>query len=264
MFRFVPWMIPAALLGGGASAAAAPSAQEVAESASQAQYYAADDGRAQVRLLIVDGQGRKMQRQFVIARKDVEDGGEQKFLVRFERPADVRDTVFLVHKKPRGDDDRWLYLPALDLVKRIAASDERTSFVGSHLYYEDVSGRSPHEDEHRLVEETDEHWVLESRPKKPGEVEFDRFRARIRKRDRLPEEIVYYDAKGEEIRKIEAAKIETIDGHPTITRMKISDLRSGGYTLAAFGRLSFDNGVPSDVFVERSLRNPPAQWLQVR
>ncbi|MGF1508901.1 MAG: outer membrane lipoprotein-sorting protein [Myxococcota bacterium] len=244
--------------------ASTPEPLAVADAASHAQYYAANDGRAQVRLLIVDSRGRKMQRQFVVVRRDLEEGGEQNFLVRFERPADVRDTVFLVHKKPRGDDDRWLYLPALDLVKRIAASDERTSFVGSHLYYEDISGRSPHEDTHRLVDETESHWILESRPKDPGSVEFARYRARIRRSDSLPEEIVYFDDKGREIRKIEAAQIEVVDGHPTITRMKVSDLRTGAYTLAAFGKLTFDIGVPEDVFVERSLRNPPAQWFQIR
>ncbi len=39
-------------------------------------------------------------------------------------------------------------LPDLDLVKRIAAGDKRTSFVGSHFLYEDISGRAVQEDKH--------------------------------------------------------------------------------------------------------------------
>lgn len=245
-------------------AAASPSAQELVDKASQAQYYAADDGRALVRMMIVDGQGRKMRRQFVVLRRDVKDGGQQRFLVRFEQPADVRNTVFMVHKKPGSDDDRWLYLPALDLVKRIAASDERTSFVGSHLFYEDISGRGPGEDTHTLKDETDEHWIIESKPKEPNDVEFAKYEVHLRKQDYLPETIEYFDRKGEPIRRIEAARVEVVKGHPTITRMKVSDLRSGGYTLAAFGEVTFDLGVPDDVFVERSLRNPPAKWLRAR
>ena len=240
------------------------SAQTIVSKASLAQYYSASDGRALVRLRISDNLGRKMTRQFVVLRKDQQDNGHQKFLVRFERPEDVRDTVFLVHKTPEDDDDRWLYLPALDLVKRIAASDERTSFVGSHLFYEDISGRSPTEDNHKVVEETKNYWMIDSHPKKPKKVEFKKYRVKIRKRDYLPESILYFNLRNEPIRKIEAARIETIGGHPTITRLKVSDLRKGGFTLAAFGRIRYDLGVPDEVFTERSLRNPPAQWLRAQ
>jgi len=58
----------------------------------------------------------------VILRRDVADGGDQKFYVYFLEPADVRKMVYMVWKHTDRDDDRWLYLPALDLVKRIAAS----------------------------------------------------------------------------------------------------------------------------------------------
>ena len=96
----------------------------------------------------------------VILRRDVgEDLGDQQFYVYFKAPADVSETTFLVWKHPQAEDDRWLYLPALDLVRRIAASDERTSFVGSHFFYEDVSGRSPLEDEHELIEVTERHDI---------------------------------------------------------------------------------------------------------
>ena len=247
-----------------ASAAGKRDAQAIANAASLAQYYGGNDGRAMVRLKIVDGQGRTMRRQFVIVRRDVKDGGLQQFLVRFEKPADVRDTVFLVTKKPQTHDDRWLYLPALDLVKRIAASDERTSFVGSHIFYEDISGRSPGEDHHRVAEETKDHWILESTPKHQKTAEFARYRVKIRKKDNLPEAIEYFDAKNKAIRRITAARIETINGVPTITRMKAEDLTTGGYTLAAFAFVNYNIGVPDDIFVERSLRHPPRTWLRAR
>jgi hypothetical protein len=69
----------------------------------------------------------------MILRRDVIDGGDQDYVVLFSRPADVRNTVFLVKKHVASDDDRWLYLPGLDLVRRIAAGDKRTSFVGIAL-----------------------------------------------------------------------------------------------------------------------------------
>jgi predicted signal transduction protein with EAL and GGDEF domain len=110
---------------------AAPDANEIVARANLASYYAGTDGRSEARMRIIDSQGREQRRQFTVLRRDVEDGGDQQFLVVFSQPSDVRGTTFLVHKHVQGDDDRWLYLPGLDLVKRFAAGDQRTSFVGS-------------------------------------------------------------------------------------------------------------------------------------
>jgi hypothetical protein len=133
--------IASCLLTGPLAAQNLTDVQEIVERANLAAYYAGDDGRARVRMTITDAQGRERIRQFVILRRDISEGGDQDYALLFERPADVRNTVFIVHKHVGKNDDRWLYLPDLDLVKRIAAGDERTSFVGSHFVYEDVSGR---------------------------------------------------------------------------------------------------------------------------
>jgi len=39
------------------------------------------------------------------------------------------------------DDERFLYLPALGRVRRIAGEEKQQSFVGSDLSYEDIGGR---------------------------------------------------------------------------------------------------------------------------
>ncbi|MBV1888694.1 MAG: outer membrane lipoprotein-sorting protein, partial [Proteobacteria bacterium] len=133
---------------------------QIVQKANLAAFYSGADGRAETRMQIVDGQGRKQTRQFTILRRDRQDGGDQQYLVLFSYPADIRGTLFLVEKHPAGDDDRWLYLPGLDLVKRIASGDKRTSFVGSDFFYEDVSGRGLSEDDHKLVETTDKFYVV--------------------------------------------------------------------------------------------------------
>jgi hypothetical protein len=37
-----------------------------------------------------------------------------------------------------GDDDQWLFLPAIKRVKRIASSNQSGSFMGSEFAYEDL------------------------------------------------------------------------------------------------------------------------------
>ncbi|MDH5261098.1 MAG: outer membrane lipoprotein-sorting protein, partial [Gammaproteobacteria bacterium] len=51
-------------------------------------------------------------------------------------------------------------------------------------------------------------------------------------------------------------------GHPTVTTSRVSDLLSGGKTDMQFRYIAYDVGIPEDVFTERSLRNPPREWLQ--
>jgi len=64
-----------------------------------------------------------------------------KRIIYFEEPRDVKGTAFLVHTKKQGNDDQWLYLPALRRVKRIASKNQSGPFVGSEFAYEDLSSQ---------------------------------------------------------------------------------------------------------------------------
>ncbi len=235
---------------------------EIVAKANLATYYAGDDGRSEARMIIEDAQGRRQLRQFTVLRRNRAPGGDQDFMVFFSRPSDVRGTVFLVAKHVDRDDDRWLYLPGLDLVRRISAGDKRTSFVGSHFFYEDVSGRNPADDEHTLIETTAGHYLLESRPRNPASVEFARYRTLVDRSTFLPMKTEYFDARDRVYRVMEVAAIEEIDGHPTVTRSRISDPLTGSQTLMEFRYTQYDVGLPAEIFSERYLRTPPVDWLR--
>ncbi len=223
-------------------------------------YYQGDDGKAKVTMTITDKRGQTRNREFVILRKDVEDGGDQKYYVYFLRPADVRGMVYMVHKHTdiSKDDDRWLYLPALDLVKRIAASDKRTSFVGSDFLYEDVSGRNLAEDTHTLIETTDKYYVVKNVPKQPDSVEFSYYDVSIDRNNFVPMKMEFYDRQGKLYRVIESQKVETIQGFPTVVKSVASDLNTGGKTEMEFSEVKYNIGL-GDIFTERYLRRPPAE-----
>jgi len=236
--------------------------KEIIEKSNQASYYAGNDGRAQARMIIVDSKGNKQMRQFTILRKDQADLGDQDMLVFFSRPTDVKGTVFRVTKKVKGDDDRWLYLPALDLVKRISAGDKRTSFVGAHFYYEDVSGRNPAEDNFTLLSQTDERYLIKAEPKDINSVEYAYSQISIDTKTFLPMQVQYFDQKNNVIREMTVLKVKDIQGYPTVLHAKISHPLDGSYTEMQFRKVKYDLGLPSHLFSERSLRNPPKTWLK--
>ena len=237
--------------------------QTIVNKANIVAYYQGKDGKAKVKMTITSKRGQKREREFNILRKDVEDGGDQKYFVYFLRPPDVRRTVYMVHKHadPGKDDDRWLYLPDLDLDRRIAAGDKRTSFVGSDFLYEDVSGRSLEEDTHELVETTDKLFVIKNVPKKPDTVEFSYFNVSIDRKTYVPMKMDFYDKENKLYRVIESQKVEKIQDFPTVVKSVVSNLKTGSKTEMEFTKVKYDIDL-EDIFQERYLRRPPREAIR--
>jgi hypothetical protein len=159
------------------------------------------------------------------------------------------------------EDDRWLYLPALDLVKRIAASDDRTSFVGSNFFYEDVSGRGLNEDTHQLREETAKYYIVNSQPKKPQNVEFTHYQVWVDKNTYLPVKIEYYD--GDAIyRRYQTIETQMIDGYETVIKAQMEDIRTGSVTNISYTDVKYYQDISEKVFSERYLRKAPKKYLK--
>ena len=243
--------------------AEAPDVQTIVNKANIVAYYQGDDGKAKVKMTITDKRGQKRRREFIILRQDVKDGGDQNYFVYFQRPSDVRRMTYMVHKHAAvdKDDDRWLYMPALDVVNRIAAGDKRTSFVGSDFLYEDVSGRSLDEDTHELTETTDTTFVVKNTPKKPDSVEFSYFTVAIDRKNFVPMKMEFFDKTGKLYRTIESKEVKTIQGFPTVTKSVVQDLKSGSKTEMEFNDVKYDLKL-KDVFQERYLRRPPREAMR--
>jgi len=249
-----------------------PDVDTIINKANIMAYYQGDDGKAKVNMKIIDKNGQIREREFIILRKDDTDGGDQKYFVYFIRPADVRGMVFMVHKHVAldKDDDRWLYLPALDLVKRIAASDKRTSFVGSDFLYEDVSGRNLDEDTHELLETTDDYYIIKNVPKDADAVEFSYYNVSIDRNNFMPMKMEFYDKNGKLYRTIESVKVEPIASeengqsveYPTVTKSVVSDLNTGSKTEMEFTEVKYNIGLSDNIFSERYLRRPPREAIK--
>ncbi|MCD6365130.1 MAG: outer membrane lipoprotein-sorting protein [Planctomycetes bacterium] len=278
-------MVASVAAGGSAksptTAASEPAVARIVDRTNYVAYYQGASGRATVKMTIVDAQKRKRFRKFTILRrdeaspqaKDEKDPAKlkklertycrgQKLYVYFHQPADVNKMGFLVWKHPVKDDDRWLYLPALDLVKRIASADKRTSFVGSDFFNTDASGHSITDDKHELVETTKNYYVLKNTPKEPKKVEFSSFKMWIHRKTSLPVQISFYDKRGKEYRRYKALAVKTIQGYPTAVKAQMTNLRTKGFTTIEYSDIKYDVGIPEDIFSERYLRKPPRKYLK--
>ncbi|MCF7974108.1 MAG: outer membrane lipoprotein-sorting protein [Phycisphaerae bacterium] len=240
--------------------ASKPDVQEIVKKANLVAYYQADDGKAKVTMTITPKQGPKRIREFNILRKDVADGGDQNYYVYFLNPPDVRKMVYLVlkHVDKDRDDDRWLYMPAIDRVNRVAAGDKRTSFVGSDFLYEDVSGRGLDEDQHELTGTTDTQYIVKNTPKAPDSVEFSYFTVAIDKTNYVPMKMEFFDKANKLYRTIESTEVKDVGGFVTVLKSVVKDLRTGSQTEMEFSNVQYNVGL-GDIFQERYLKRAPAE-----
>jgi outer membrane lipoprotein-sorting protein len=248
----------------GLPAAAWPAdATEIIQKSQAAFLEAGKDFQARVKMTLLTREGQQRLRDMTMLRKNY-PAGEQKYFIYFHSPADVAGTTLMVYKYPSRDDDRWLFIPAINLVNRIAARDSRSSFVGSDFTYEDVSGRDLAADTHTLLKEDQINnrkvYVVESTPRSPAE--YAKKLAWIDQATYLPLKEEYYDIQGALYKVFTADEVKEIEGIPTVMKRAMANVKSGHKTEVVLERIQYNVGIGDDLFSERYLRRPPEKWLK--
>jgi outer membrane lipoprotein-sorting protein len=262
--QFAPLLLVPLAMASASARAADPSAEEIVKRSLEAFYYAGNDMRAKVRMKLINPQGNVREREMTMLRINLGKSGDQRYYIYFHGLADVKGTSFLVWKYPGKESDRWIYVPALKLVKRIAADDKRSSFVGSDFTYEDVSGRNVEDETHTVVRKEDlggrPTYVVESKPKTV--FDYSRRLSWIDSERWLPLKEEYFDARNEPLRTFTADKVELTGKQWTIMARSMKNLQSGHRTEVVYQEVGYDLGLKPDIFTERYLRDAPRQWVR--
>ena len=247
-------------------------ADEIMERSQRAYYFAGEDAKGVLKMDLIDRKGNTRRRVLTMLRRNQESAGEQKYFMYFHEPGDVRRVTFMIWKYPGREDDRWIYVPAVDLIRRIAAADKYSSFVGSDFSYEDVSGRDLSEDTHSLLEQEmlddQDVFVIESIPLTAAA--FTRRVSWIDKESFLPLKIEYYDAQDQLQRIFTANAIEDIAAgegadrraYRTIMKRTMENVRTGHRTVVTVTSVNYDLGLSDEDFSERHMRRPPRAWVR--
>ncbi|HAZ13886.1 MAG: hypothetical protein A2X86_12915 [Bdellovibrionales bacterium GWA2_49_15] len=230
----------------------------------QAFFYQGGILRARVKMSLTTSDGNKRLRELTMLRINVPGGEDQRYFMYFHGPADVRRMAFLVYKYPNKESDRWLFIPDLGLVQRMASKDASSSFVGSDFTYEDVSGRNIGADSYKLIkEETYENkptFVIESTPTTAAA--YKRKISWIDQTAFLPLKEEFYDVQDQLFKVFTADEIKQVDGLPTITKRVMKNVKSGHQTLVEFAEIQYRVPLKVEDFSERALRNPPKEWIK--
>jgi len=228
------------------------------------------DTRVAMRMRLFDRQNRIRERALTLTA--IRGGAGRavpadRSLTRFTYPNDIKGTGFLVIDQPAGDADRFLYLPALGRVRRIAGSEAQESFVGSDFTYEDIGGREFDDYSYALLEEnavytgadgaTAPAYRLESRNKAAG-ARFPRVVSLVRKDNFVVVHAEVHNRRGEAQKIYDARRVERISGFWTVMEMVMRDQLQRTRTELVMEKVEYNVGLtPDDVSrreLERGLR----------
>jgi hypothetical protein len=179
--------------------------------------------------------------------------GNNRSLIVFQSPASVAGTRFLTIENPGKDDDRWIFLPGLGKVRRLAASEGSGSFVGTDFSYDDVSSqdRNADLDNHRILREEKfrdaDCYVIESTPKDSG-YQYSKMIHYIGKANFVNYKIELYDRRGNQVKLLEILNLKDVQGRLTAMETKMTTLAAGTSTTINVDIIKYDENIPEGVF----------------
>lgn len=179
-------------------------------------------------------------------------------LIRFTDPADIQGTGLLTIDGADGVSNQWIYLPAMQRVRRVDSNRKGGRFVNSDYFFEDLRDRKPTMDTHKLLgrervgdTETD---MLESVPVDATNSVYVRRLSWIDPKSLLPLRVDFFERNAEQASKrLVVLKREQVQGYWTVMDSTLTDLATGHQTRLTVGRVLYDRNLPESLFTSRAL-----------
>ena len=229
------------------------------------------DSRSSMRMKLYDRQGRVRERAMTMSAlrgRGTPGAGPaapagDRLLIRFSYPNDIRGTGFLVWEHPDTDDERFLFLPSLGRVRRIAGSETQESFVGSDFTYEDIGGREFDDYTYTLLEENASWtppsggparpaWRLESR-RKDSAAQFPRVVSLIAKDSFMVVHADIYNRRNEKQKTYTVRRLEQVKGIWTAMDAEMGNALEKSRTELLVEKADYNVGLKESDFTRREL-----------
>jgi len=221
-----------------------------------------DDRRSRMILEQTMSDGFVRQRELLMLEKKF--GPERKAVLYFTAPADTAGTGILMfsYEEASGkDDDQWLYLPALRQSRRIATNSKEGPFLGTDFSFADIERLrvNDYQYQHQGMVELDGRQLHKISASTADGLENPRTGYNRR--------TIYVDAErqliikdefyreGRHIKTFEVTGLEQVDGFWTVTEARMSNHVDGGFTRLIRKETSYNQGIASRLFNERTLRS---------
>lgn len=218
---------------------------------------------ADATIAMINKGGQERVRKISIWSKLKENGVDSKVIMRFTSPADIKQTAFLQLQNSSGDDDMWIYLPALNKTRRLVSNEKKDSFFGTDFSYGDILLPPPDRYRHRLLGtetyDSNQVYVIESLPnddKTRDDFGYSRKLSWVDRQSYLERKVEYFDADNNLLKTqvISNAKMVEPDKHRWVAlRREMITARTGHKTVYSFERFDVKRDMSDSTFITRAL-----------
>ena len=181
---------------------------------------------ATVRLTVVDKKGRERERFFYLRAKN--DADYKRSLVKFFKPANVKG-VGLASETEQATQakNQWVYLPAAKSLKKLSASEQDGSFMGSDFSYSDIAGRTLDQDKHTIFQQNEKFFVIESVPVSSDDA-YSKYYTTIDKATNIVRGVTFYDRAGAKLKTLANRKVVKVNGELMVSVSVMNNHKTGG------------------------------------
>ena len=220
-------------------------------------------------LMVLLEKGHKPRVRKIYTFSEDRENGDKALLIRFEKPADIKNTGLLTIDYNNGkESDQWIYLPALHKARRISSSRKGGHFVGSDILYEDLRDRKVSADKHRLLGEETLNGVktlkLESIPVDPDNSVYSKKISWIHLKSLVALRVDFYQGGNKPSKRTLVKKLEKKQGYWTVLNSVVIDLQTHHETHLKMDEVLYDKKIPSELFSLRYLEDPKREQQIIR
>lgn len=235
-----------------------PSAEEIVLNVLESDPWGLTKGRIKASAVLTDKRGTRRELAFEAASKR-HDPPLSKSIVRFSAPPDLAGAGFLQIQNRGGDDDRFLFLPALKRSRRIAGNLRGSAFMGTDFSFADLDRRDLRDSQARRIGTekvgTSSCYVVDVVPRR-GDSQYSHMELWVRTDNFLTLRSRMYDKANVLIKTFEARELRRVDGNWFITKSMMKDLKHDHTTLLTLQSIVVDVEIPDEDFTQRALEKP--------
>jgi len=201
-------------------------------------------------MTIYDSKGRTRNR--VITSYQYAEGEQEKGLLVFEEPANVRGTAFLTLSEGSNEVQK-LYLPALGRIQTITAAQQGDRFMGSDFTYEDLGDQNPDDYTFELISDSAAEAVIKAVKQEESQYAYVMFYVDLQKY--VLNKAEYFNEEGKIIKRLEPENyVNLFENVWTANKMTMYDLREDRKTELTWSGRTINEPIPGWRFTERALR----------
>ncbi len=216
------------------------------------------DVTAQMTMTLRNKHGQESTRRIRVKTLEVPGDGDKSLSI-FDTPRDVKGTAFLNYTHKTGDDDQWLYLPALKRVKRISSRNKSGSFMGSEFSYEDISSQEVEKYTYKWLRDEgydgQDCFVVEYYPVDKKNSGYTRQVTWLDMKEYRPLKVEYFDRKNSHLKTLTFRDYRKyLDRYWRADEMQMVNHQNGKNTQLVWSEYKFQTGLTKNDFSKNSLK----------